>query len=357
MNSKISQHTYWRSGVVLKERNNLALIRADKEDKRITIQVKGTEATRRTFLSAIRSQFDEIHKTIRLDISEYLLYQEHPPILLNYEHLLSAEEAGKRDWFIPQLKRDVNLRELLDGVEEIQERQPDRFNRQLDQQLDRPLDRQSSDRQASSRSPQPEPQPQNQVFISYAWDKGESEEIANQIDQHFQTQGITIIRDIRDLKFGDSAKKFMQWLGQGKCIITVISDKYLKSRNCMYELVQISENARSNEALRDRIFPIVLSSAKIYDPRDRIQYISYWQNECEALNTEIQKLGNLTNTSELQKDLNAYAKFREIIDNLSKLLSDMKSINLDMERNDVTLSDRLPELFASVSHKLSKDKS
>jgi internalin A len=143
----------------------------------------------------------------------------------------------------------------------------------------------------------------------------------------------------------------MDWIGQGKCIITVISDRYLKSRNCMYELVQISENARSSEALRDRIFPIVLSSAKIYDPRDRIQYIRHWQNERNALESDIRELDDLTHLSELQKDLEAYAQFRTTIDTLSKTLSDMKTINLDMERS-ATLNDRLADLFAAISQKL-----
>ena len=43
----------------------------------------------------------------------------------------------------------------------------------------------------------------------------------------------------------------MQEIGRGRCIITVISDKYLKSPNCMYELVQIAENGQ----FYDRIFP------------------------------------------------------------------------------------------------------
>jgi hypothetical protein len=44
----------------------------------------------------------------------------------------------------------------------------------------------------------------------------------------------------------------------GKCIITVISDHYLKSRNCMYKLIQINQNSRDNEAFRDRVFLVVL---------------------------------------------------------------------------------------------------
>ncbi|WP_446375806.1 toll/interleukin-1 receptor domain-containing protein [Coleofasciculus sp. E2-BRE-01] len=49
-------------------------------------------------------------------------------------------------------------------------------------------------------------------------------------------------------------KEFMQRIEKGKCLIVVISDRYLKSPNCMYELVQIVNNGEFD----NRIFPIVL---------------------------------------------------------------------------------------------------
>ena len=52
----------------------------------------------------------------------------------------------------------------------------------------------------SNHPPNPSPLPEKEIFISYAWG-GESENIANQIDQAFQDQDITLIRDKRDLGF------------------------------------------------------------------------------------------------------------------------------------------------------------
>jgi internalin A len=49
-------------------------------------------------------------------------------------------------------------------------------------------------------------------------------------------------------------KEFMQRIEKGKCVIVVISDRYLKSPNCMYERVQIANNGEFD----NRIFPIVL---------------------------------------------------------------------------------------------------
>lgn len=51
----------------------------------------------------------------------------------------------------------------------------------------------------------------------------------------------------------------MERIGRGKGVIVVISEKYLKSENCMFELVQISKH----QQFADRIFPIVLNNANI----------------------------------------------------------------------------------------------
>jgi len=56
--------TVWRSGVVLKSGGNTALVKANIEDRKIYIWILGDENTRRDFLSAIRTEFTAIHKTI-----------------------------------------------------------------------------------------------------------------------------------------------------------------------------------------------------------------------------------------------------------------------------------------------------
>ena len=85
-----------------------------------------------------------------------------------------------------------------------------------------------------------------EIFISYAWD-GESEQIVNQLDQAFQAKGITIVRDKRDVGFKERIKAFMERIGRGKAVIVVISEKYLKSENCMFELGSVDISAQPDE--------------------------------------------------------------------------------------------------------------
>jgi hypothetical protein len=180
------------------------------------------------------------------------------------------------------------------------------------------------------------------VFISYAWG-GESEELVNQIDRSLQERGIKIIRDKRDLGYKGSISEFMGRIGQGNCVIVVISDKYLRSKNCMFELVEIAENKQ----FADRVFPIVLSDAKIYDPVDRLDYVQYWEAEKVRLNEKIKKLLDVSNLQGINDELNNYDHFRDRISGLTSTLKDMNTLTSDMHRD----SD-YSELFAAIEKRM-----
>ncbi|HVF81397.1 MAG TPA: TIR domain-containing protein [Flavisolibacter sp.] len=79
---------------------------------------------------------------------------------------------------------------------------------------------------------------QPEIFPSYAWG-GDSEKIVNDLDTAFQKKGIVLTRDKRDLGFKGIITAFMQRIGKGQGVVVVISDKYLKSPYCMFELLEI----------------------------------------------------------------------------------------------------------------------
>jgi internalin A len=118
MNHKIHKKTYWRSGVVLADKQNIALVKADREDKKIFIWVSGSQPTRRNFLSSIRCQFDYIHKTIAgIEAKEKVPLPDRPEIVVDYEHLLNLEELDETSFIPSGLKTRVNVKQLLDGIE------------------------------------------------------------------------------------------------------------------------------------------------------------------------------------------------------------------------------------------------
>ncbi|MFN8398810.1 MAG: toll/interleukin-1 receptor domain-containing protein [Anaerolineales bacterium] len=172
---------------------------------------------------------------------------------------------------------------------------------------------------------------ENAVFISYAWgeETDEREAIVNQLDQSLQARGIKIVRDKRDLGYKGMIREFMQRIGTGNCVIVVISDKYLRSKNCMFELAEIA----ANKSFADRVFPIVLSDAKIYEAVDRIDYLKYWEKKKDDLNAEMRNLKDLSNIQGITDELDDYDRFRDEIAGLMNVIKNMNTLSPDILRS------------------------
>lgn len=120
MNQKIDDGFVWRTGVVLKIGENRALVKADIEDRKITVAIEGLEHTRRDALSAIRFQLDEIHASIK-----GLNPEKFVPIpgaeSQRYGFLLQLEQDGVKMLPVPGKSGTkpimVNISQLLSGIE------------------------------------------------------------------------------------------------------------------------------------------------------------------------------------------------------------------------------------------------
>lgn len=167
----------------------------------------------------------------------------------------------------------------------------------------------------------------HQVYISYAWG-GESERIVNELDADLQAKGILVIRDKRDLGFKGMIRDFMQQIGRGHAVIVVISDKYLKSPNCMFELVEIAKN----KDIYDRVFPIVLGDADIYNPVNRIKYIKHWEEKLKELDEAMRSV-SAANLQGMREELDSYDEIRDNVSNLTFLLKDMNTLTPEMHES------------------------
>ena len=165
------------------------------------------------------------------------------------------------------------------------------------------------------------------VFISYAWG-GEREEVVNQIDQTLQGRGIKVIRDKRDLGYKGSISEFMERIGRGNCVIVVISDKYLRSPNCMFGLVEIAEGKQ----FHDRIFPVVLNDANIYDPVKRIEYVKHWEAKRAELAQAMREV-DPANLQGIRDDMDLYDRIRDEVSGLTSTLKDMNTLTPEIHRD------------------------
>lgn len=168
-----------------------------------------------------------------------------------------------------------------------------------------------------------------EIFISYAWGE-EREEIVDKLYNSLLAKGYNIIRDKVNLSYKGSITSFMDKIGKGKIVVLIISDKYLKSENCMYEIVQIKKNGKFN----DRVFPIVLSDANFYKPVNRTSYIGYWETEIQKLNEAMKGITDMSVIGDIQKELENYRGILNTISNIMFLLKDMNTLTPDMHKDN-----------------------
>jgi len=120
MHEYILNQSYWRNGVLLvsEDKKNEALVKADSEEKKIFIYIRGEAYSRRTFLQLIRSNFRIIHASIPgIKAKEKVSLSGYNDFVVDYEHLLVLEEMGET-FFIPEgFRRKVSVKSLLDGIE------------------------------------------------------------------------------------------------------------------------------------------------------------------------------------------------------------------------------------------------
>ncbi len=167
-----------------------------------------------------------------------------------------------------------------------------------------------------------------EVFLSYAWG-GESETIVNELDAAFKQKGIVLARDKRDLGFKGMITAFMQKIGEGNAVVAVISDKYLKSPYCMFELLEIYRNLN----FQQRIFPVVMQDANIFDPIPRLQYLKYWEDKKKELDDAITQFG-VDAITVIGDDYKMYKKIFDNYGDIINILKDINSLTPDIHRSN-----------------------
>jgi internalin A len=145
--------------------------------------------------------------------------------------------------------------------------------------------------QATALSKKPE------YFVSYAW--GDTtpegltcEAVVDRLCASAERRGIVILRDKNLLGLGKRISAFMQRLGEGDRVFIVLSDKYLKSSFCMYELSEVWRNCRQDdEEFLSRVRVYTLPTAKIWSPLERAQCAVHWKQESGKLEAIIKEHG------------------------------------------------------------------
>lgn len=148
---------------------------------------------------------------------------------------------------------------------------------------------------ASPPSHSQRPPPAKEYCVSYAWGDAtpegrERDALVDRLCDEAQARGTIILRDKDVLGLGERISKFMERIGRADRVFIVLSDKYLESPFCMFELNEVWRTSKlEGETFLQRIRVYTLPCAKIWDPLDRARYAVYWKqkhDELEALEKE-----------------------------------------------------------------------
>lgn len=162
------------------------------------------------------------------------------------------------------------------------------------------------------------------VYVSYAWG-GDSEKVVDEVEAALKSRGIPFVRDKAELGYKGRIREFMQEIGRGHAVVVVLSDKYLRSPNCMYELVEITRSGDVHE----RIFPVVLPDADIYDMARRIDYRLHWKKKLDELNAKGAEAG-MDNMANAPEQATLYDRYKDRVMELADLFGNMNALTPSM---------------------------
>lgn len=156
----------------------------------------------------------------------------------------------------------------------------------------------------------------NNIFLSYSW---ANKNTADDIDKNFQDIGIVLTRDIRDAPAYKPLTDFMKRIREGYAIL-LVSDAYLKSVNCLYEVIEFIQE----KDFKSRMFPILLDDAKkIREISGQAEYVKFWDEKykdctCSLIGIDPGKVLELSNQLSKVKLINDRAT--EFINYISDIL-------------------------------------
>lgn len=125
----------WRSGAILQFEQNRALVHADSQNRKITVTILGSKATRRALLTSVRMQLAAIHSSFAsLKVEEYVPIPTLPGQSVSYRSLCNLEARGIDRHYDPHLDVELDVKQLLAGIETPTQRRELQLLEQLNAQ-------------------------------------------------------------------------------------------------------------------------------------------------------------------------------------------------------------------------------
>ncbi len=117
------------------------------------------------------------------------------------------------------------------------------------------------------------------VFISYSWAEPSASIVNNWLKPSLKDAGINVSVDKDDCQYQDSIELYEQEIGNADMIIAVVSQPYLKSVNCMYEMACVLKREGN---LDKRLYFVATEKTQTNE-----EVIGYWSKTLEDAKNDL----------------------------------------------------------------------
>lgn len=142
------------------------------------------------------------------------------------------------------------------------------------------------------------------------------------------------------LRYKDSFKTFMDTVQDHDYVLIVVSDTYLKSQACMYEVGETLKNHHYKDKL---LFVVLSENERVYygenapekigtdiynGAQAKLEYVGFWKDKHDKLKVTMSKIGDYEATSEATKELQIIGQiYRKDMGEILQFLSDENGKN------------------------------
>lgn len=255
--AEIMDRDMYKNGIILQSGGDKAMVEAFEGKDEILVKVP---ARAKTILDKIRNLFNKIHDGALREL-----------VSLEGQVFVDLKKLKEKQAAIQVEAEDgttVNVSDYKIFLE-----------------LDEKQAFELEDLPKKKQKPSPTQVPLSNIFFSYAWgEKSEegktNEKIVDDLYDSLTNDGFTVIRDNMNLDYGGYISRFMEEIGKGDLVIVFISDPYVRSPYCMFELTEIARNSKwEKQAFSNRILPVPIEFIQFDKAQVLTQYFEYWKQE------------------------------------------------------------------------------
>lgn len=170
-----------------------------------------------------------------------------------------------------------------------------------------------------------------EIFLSYSRKDDKVADTVAEMFKPLKNQGVELIRDKDRLTFMGNIKEFMKSIKSKDFAMLLISDDYLKSSNCMYEITELMKL----DDYQKKILVLKDKKTEIFETKGINDYLRYWQNRCNELKIELKDLKETNQIITLQE----LKKSENIMQNIGEFIRVIGELNVISFENNISLKD------------------